>query len=141
MSDEEEQDRYADLTPEEQLQLQTYIEERGFPKMEEKAGFFQFFNKVLGIPDTKKAGNLDPNELLAVRLFNQAALYCYNMGFTEVGKYLEKEAEIVLSTSLSHKGFLIRSAITQRRELTSKSGKRDRKTGLFQKKEGGRENE
>jgi hypothetical protein len=98
----------------------------GYPKKQESVGIFNFFNKILRAKDTTKGAYLSEEEVRAVRIFQSTALYADKMGLGEVAKYLENEAEIILGSSLSKGGFLIESAISQRRKLEA-STKQEKK--------------
>lgn len=108
-------DKQDNLTPEEQQQLMTYMS-MNYPKPEEKTGIFHFFNKILGLKDTSKAGNLDTDELNSIRALKRAKLYSDKMGLNEVSEYLEERSEIILATSLSKDMSLIKAAITSKKE-------------------------
>jgi len=124
-----------DLTPQELEQLKDMLG-ISYPKGEEKVGIFHFFNEVLKTGDTSKVSNLDDKtELPSVRLLQSTALYSEEMGLTLVADYLRKEAEIVLATADSKKGFLIQQIVTQKKELKTKSGDTRGKKGWFKKKE------
>ncbi len=106
-----------DLTEQEKQELQTYLG-MNYPQQEEKVGIFHFLNKILGLGDTSKAANLDIEELNAVRSLQRAQLY--NEAMTDpkitLNSYLQRRAEIVLSTSLSKEAALIKAAITTKKE-------------------------
>ena len=107
------------LTPEETEELSKLL--TNVPQKDEKHGVFIFFDKVLKTLDTKKAAYLKQDELQSVRAYNSAALYAEEMGLNKVKDYINKEAEIILATSLSKDGFLIKSVITQKKEMTAKA--------------------
>ena len=121
----------GDLSPEEEEQLRAAL---GYPKVEEKTGLFQFFNEVLKSKDTSKVSNLDDNELSAVRILKDTASYAEIMGVKGVGGFFSGEAETILATADSHKGFLIKAVGTQRRESRVRGEKLPKK-GWFGKKE------
>jgi len=106
-----------ELTEQEKIEFQNYLG-MNYPQQEEKVGIFHFFNKILGLSDTSKAGNLDIEELNAVRSLQRAKLYNEAMNDPKmtVDSYLQKRAEIVLSTSLSKDMGLIKAAITTKKE-------------------------
>lgn len=124
-----------ELTPEEQQELASALG-LGFPKSSEKQNIFAFFNKVLSTEDSTKVANLSEEELASVRTWKSAALYAEMMAFEKITKYLNREAEIILATSDSKKGFLITSAITQKRQFEAQTKLKTRgKKRWFQKKE------
>jgi hypothetical protein len=104
-----------------------------FPMPEEKQGIFQFFNKVIETDDTSKVGNLNEHELEAVRLYQGLALYANTMGLDIVADHMVNEGEVMLSTSDSKTGFLIRSVITSRKEWKGSEGEKKEKKGWFGK--------
>lgn len=111
------------LTAEEKATLASYMN-MNYPKPEEKTGIYHFFNKVLGLKDSSKVGNLDPEELNSVRSLKRAELYSEEMGLDLVKDYLQKRAETIVSTSLSKNMALIKAIIT-----TKKESKTSLKTG------------
>ena len=123
-----------DLSVEEQEELQKYL--ANIPQKEEKLGVFSFFNKVLKGKDTSKSSYLDKDELHSIRTYQSAALYADEMNLKDVGTYLKKEAEIVLSTSLGKEGFLIKQIVTQKKEITAKTVSEKKKKWLSKKEEG-----
>jgi hypothetical protein len=126
-------DETEELTPDEIEELNKYLST--VPKKEEKAGIFSFFQRVFKAKDTSKAGFVDEQELFSARTYQSAALYADEMNLKEVGKYLRNEGEIVLATSLSKTGFLIKAIITQKRELTAKTAAEKKKRWLGKKEE------
>ncbi len=123
-----------DLSPEEQAELQKYLS--NIPQKEEKLGVFSFFDKVFKAKDTSKGSYLDKDELYSIRTYQSAALYAEEMNLKLVGNYLKKEAEIIAATSLGKDGFLIKSIITQKREITAKAVSEKKKKWLAKKTEG-----
>ena len=123
-----------ELSPEEQEELQKYL--ANIPQKEEKLGVFSFFNKVLKGKDTSKSSYLSQEELFSIRTYQSAALYADTMNLKDVGKYLKAEAEITLSTSLGKDGFLIKSIITQKKEIMAKAVSEKKKKWLSKKTEG-----
>ena len=125
-----------DLTPEEKATLASYMGSN-FPKQEEKTGIYHFFNKVLGLKDSSKIGNLDVEELNTVRNLQRAKLYADEMGLDLVKDYLQKRAEIIISTSLSKKMALIQAIITTKKDSKTslKTGEEKQKWSWNKKKE------
>jgi hypothetical protein len=124
-----------ELTQEEQQILANYISQN-YPKPEEKAGVFHFFNKILKIPETIRTGNLNEDELFAVRNLLRAKIFSEEKSMDKVSKYFAKRAEIVTGTSLSRLGFLIQAVITTKKESKAKI-----KTGEDKKKKWGQKEE
>jgi len=126
-----------ELTMEEQEQLaEALSQSSNYPVGKEKDGIFSFFKRVLNIKDSVKVSNLNVEELFSVRTLKSASLYSEIMELDEVSKYIQDEAEIIYCLSADSKeGFLIRSIITQKRELDSQistgGDKRGRKKERF----------
>jgi hypothetical protein len=124
-----------ELSPDEIQELSRYMDK--FPKPEEKHGIFSFFHKILETSDTSKAGNVD-EELNSVRIMQSTALYAKEMNLDLIKDYLNKEAEILLATSLSKKGFLVKALITTKKEMKAyMPSEKKKKSGWFSKKEEG----
>jgi len=105
----------------------------------EEKGIDNFFIEIVKAEDTKKIGNLTEDELgipqLPVRTLLELKEDCELIpSMSSFANSFKNTAEAILSTSLSKEGFLIRSRITQKRELGDKPKKK--KKGLFSKKEG-----
>ena len=124
------------LTEEEKATLASYMN-MNYPKPEEKTGIYHFFNKVLELIKSSKVGNLGVEELNTVRNLQRAELYAEEMGLDLVQDYLQKRGEIILATSLSNKGFLIKSIITTKKESKTKlsTGEEKKKWGWNKNKE------
>ena len=123
-----------DLSVEEQEELQKYL--ANIPQKEEKLGVFSFFNRVLKGKDTKKSSYLDKDELFSVRVYNSTSLYANQMNLKMVADYLKEEGEIIAATSLGKDGFLIKSIITQKKEIMAKAVSEKKKKWLSKKEEG-----
>jgi len=115
------------LTLEEQEELAKVL--GGAPSPEEKHSIFQFFNKILKTGDTKKVSNLDNNELFSVRILLNTADYASLMGLGDITTYLNREAETTLATADSKTGFLIKAAITSRKDVKIGEGTEKKKSG------------
>ena len=125
-----------ELTTAEMEELQKVLS--NVPQKQEKAGVFSFFLKVFKAKDTSKGAFINEDELHSVRTYQSAALYAEEMGLTNVQKFLRAEGEIILGTSLSKEGFLIRQIVTQKREMTAKTVT-EKKKKKWLGKEGGEE--
>ena len=126
-----------ELTPEEEQQLASWLNQQGsYPKPDEKAGMFHFFNKILGTQDTIRVSNLSAEELDAVRNLKRAEIYCDMHKYDKVKEYFRLRSEIITSSALSRMGFLIQAAITTKKETKArlKTGE-DKKTKWMEKKE------
>ena len=132
------------LTPEEMEELEEILGGSGYPKQEEKQNILALFKKVINIEDNTKTANLTEEELglskLSVRSNQEIALYCDSMGMgdlkTQTGfaGYFQKEAQITLGTSLSRLGFLLKLAVTVKKESEIKTKQRSTNKGWFKKK-------
>jgi hypothetical protein len=85
-----------------------------------------------------RTGNLEQSELGTLPIDVRHYLNIANYAESEWGpgnlatEYLNRKAEIILSTSLSKKGFFLNLAVTQRKiNKTMGSPVREEKTGLF----------
>ena len=120
------------LTPEQETELAQYLEQQGYPTPQEKFGLFNFFGKIVKSKTTRKTSFLGEDELNTVRNLERARIFAEEMGYDLVAKYIEKRAEIILGTGLSREGFLIKSAITSKRDSRTsiKTGAEDKKKWL-----------
>lgn len=105
----------------------------------DEKGIDTFFLEIIRTDDTKKVANLSNEELgmpqIPVRAQLELAKDCDKIpSMSSWAKDLRENAEIILATSLSKEGFLIKARITQKKEFLDKEKRRVRK-GLFGKKE------
>jgi hypothetical protein len=136
------EDEDLDLTPEEAEALQQLS--YGYPRPEERENIYNYFKKVITMMDNTKTANLTIDELglvkIPVRTNQEIALYCDAMGMGNIkdakgfAGYFMKEAQILLGTSLSREGFLNKLAVTQKREVESKTRRPVVNKGWFKKK-------
>jgi hypothetical protein len=124
-----------ELTPDELEELERLG--LGYPKQGDKGNLYEFFNKVLKAEDSIKVANLDTEELDAVRFLRNASLFSNVFELDLVSEYFKDKAEVILASSDSKRGFLINTAVTQKRQVGS-----DQKTkssggisGWFKKKD------
>jgi len=129
-----------ELTPEEMETLDQLG--YGYPKQEEKTNILNFFKKVITMGDTTRTANLIDDELgtikLPVRTLLNLSLYCKQMGLNGLASHFEKESQIITNSSLSREGFLDKLAVTQKREMetkTRKSATASQKKNWFKRKE------
>jgi len=87
--------------------------------------------RLLNLKLQEKTSFLGEDELNTVRNLERARIFAEEMGYDLVAKYIEKRAEIILGTGLSREGFLIKSAITSKRDSRTsiKTGAEDKKNG------------
>lgn len=110
-----------ELTPQEEQELMEVLGHGSYPQPKEPAGLIGFFKKILTIGDSTKVGNVDEQELNAIRIKQEAALYAKTMGYDKVGEYMASEAEVILSSSNSKDGFLIKQVNTQKKQFESQT--------------------
>ena len=113
----------------------------GYPKSPTKDSVFKFFRDILDLNDSSKAANLDEHELgklkLAVRHYQDLANYAEMEGIDTLRDYFIRKSEIILSTSLSRKGFLAQLFVTQiKREQKIKKPSEQKKNWYGKKIEG-----
>lgn len=99
-----------------------------------------FMNNVAKAEDTTKVGNLKEEELgtpiLPVRSYKELALFCNKVAKEEAwNDYFRGMSEILTSTSLSKEGFLVKAAITTKKEMADTSPIKKENKGWFKKKE------
>lgn len=109
------------------VEIQTEAQKEAFdesPTYSPKEDLYSFFWKVVKTTDSTKVANLDPKTELG--LLNMTVRDCQNikllaetLGHKGFGNFFGGRAEIILATSASKKGWLLESAITQRK-FTSK---------------------
>lgn len=105
----------------------------------EEKGIDAFFLEIVRTDDTRKVGNLSYEELglpqLPIRTLFELARDCEKIpSMSSFEKDFKENAEMILATSLSKEGFLIKARITQKKEILGRERKRTKK-GLFVKKE------
>lgn len=93
----------------------------GYPEQKQKEGIFTFLNKVLIAKDTIKVGNLDTEELRVVRLLRDASNFSKVFGLDDISQYFLEEGEVILASSDSKNGFLVSTAVTQKKQLETKT--------------------
>jgi len=106
---------------------------------EQKETPVSFFTKVITNDDSSKIGNLSEEELgspqIPVRTSQELGLFCNEVcNEKEFGEYFNKKAEIILSTSLSKEGFLLRQVGTNRKEIADVTPRRKENSGWFKRK-------
>lgn len=109
---------------------------------ESKQTLHSFFSKVIKSSSTTRVGNLDVEELgkpkLPVRTHLELETFCKEIaGDDSFGNYFKKIAEVHSSSSLSKDGFLMKLAVTMKKELADVSPVKRKNSGWFKKKGGG----
>jgi len=106
----------------------------------EEKGLDNFFLEIMRTDNTLKVGNLESDELgkpqIPLRTMLELADDCALIpSMSSFETELRKQSEIILASSLSKMGFLIKARITQKKEFLDKEKKKKVRTGLFGKKE------
>jgi len=122
-----------------ELETQLGLEEKetdGAPQPEKKDSNLILFREIIKANDTTKLGFLRKEELgllpNSVRKYKKMALFADSQNMIDVAQYLEDHAEIILATSLSHKGKLIDTIVTQiKRDIKTQTQPTTVKTGMF----------
>ena len=107
---------------------------------ESKQNMHSFFTNVVKSNDTIKTGNLTQEELgtpkLPVRTYKELELFSRDIADElEWGDYFQKMAEIQTSSSLSKEGFLMKLAVTLKKELADMTPTKKKNKGWFHKKD------
>lgn len=113
------------ITTEEQEQLFKAAESMGmgFPQEEDKTNIFTLFRDFFKSKDSTKIGNLSSEELYAVRLLKNAALFAQKIGYKLIPEYLNLKAENILATSMSKNFEFVKAVQTQKKFLSTESNK------------------
>lgn len=128
------------LNEDEKKVLGEYLEGYGAAVPTDKENIHTFLNKVATSDDTTKTGYLTEDELgiskFSVRSYKSFALLSDKILVNDYFKdYFEKESEIITASSLSKGGFLIKAAITTKKELADTTKKQSVNKGWFKRKE------
>jgi hypothetical protein len=107
------------------------LDDSGFPKQKEQVGIFTFLNKVLKTDDTTKVGNVDKEELRVVRIDKDIASYAAVWNLDGISRYMTQEGEDILASSDSKEGFLVKTAVTQRKQLETRGKDKPAQGGGF----------
>jgi len=121
-----------ELTPQEKKDLKEMFGANLKP--DSKESIVNFFNKILVQEDSIKVSNLDQDELASIRGLRDIANFAGFEGLDVINKFYKKEAEVILGSSVSKEGFLIKQLITQKKEIKSRITAGTAKKGWFTKK-------
>jgi len=107
----------------EQMELQADAQEEVYgtpaPSYEPKDDLYSLFWKVIKITDSSKVGNLDKAELghlnISVRDCQKIALLALQLDHPDFAKFFIGQAEIILATSASKKGWLTELFVSQKK--------------------------
>ncbi len=107
---------------------------------DEGRGIDNFFLEIIRTDNSKKVGNLTEDELglpkLPIRTLSELENDCNLIpSMSSFAKHFKKHSEDILATSLSKDGFLIKARITQKKELLGNDKQKQKRRGLFGKKE------
>lgn len=123
------------LTPDQEMAK--YLMDSGaYTVPEEKYNVHLFLHRAATAEDTTKVGNLIDLEVgqpkYSVRSLQEFALISSDIIDNDTYKeYFRKWAEIVLATSLSREGFLVKQATTTTRQIADITKKRKQNRGWF----------
>lgn len=105
-----------------------YLEDNS-PTYSKPDDLYSLFWKTIQIKDSSKVGNLDKVELgmlsMSVRDCQNIALVSKTLGHKDFAKWMESQAQIILKTSSSKKGWLTELFVTAKRYAS-----KERKLGL-----------
>ena len=103
----------------------------GYPQDKPKDSIFNFFKYLIGRGDSKKIGNLSKVELgpplSSVRGLYSISLFSDVLGLAQVRNFYNMEAENILATSTSFKGFYPQLFVTDIRKIGRIKPKEDKK--------------
>lgn len=110
------------LTPEEVEALEQALS-KNYPLPTDREGLYNFLKKVMSAKreDLSKVANLEDAEVFACYFRRQAASYGRLMGFSSSADWIDSQTDSFLSLSDSKTGFLLDKAITQRKEIATRS--------------------
>ena len=106
----------------------------------EERGIDNFFLEIIRNDDSLKLGNLTQDEIglsqLPIRTLIELANDCEDIpSMSSFVKDFRKQAQIMIESSLSKEGFLIKARITQKKELLDTDKRKRKRKGLFGKVE------
>jgi len=83
---------------------------------------YTWFWKIVKLQDSTKVANVEDREIgqapLTIRGIKRVALVAEQLGNNKLAEYFNKEAEIILATSMSRKGWLVEQSISQKKSTT-----------------------
>jgi len=117
---DEEQIEKLGLTEEQQEDRIDEAEEYpDFPMPREEGNVFSLFKRVLKLKDNSKVGNLDTRELgmlnYTVRDSQMINVLAEKLGYPKLGLFFGQQAEVVLRTSASKKGWFTELFVSQKK--------------------------
>jgi len=107
---------------EEEAERSGYVPD--YVNQEEQGNLFSLFKRVLKLPDNTKVANLGPMELgdlrISVRDCKRIALLAEKLGHLTFANFFHDQAEIILRTSASKKGWFVNLFVTSKKFSTSR---------------------
>lgn len=83
---------------------------------------YTWFWKIVKLGDSTKVANVEDKEIgpapLTIRGIKRVALVAEQLGNSKLAEYFNKEAEIILATSMSRRGWLVEQSISQKKSTT-----------------------
>jgi hypothetical protein len=104
-----------------------------YPKEKEKHDVFKFLNDVFKTKDTTQVSNVDTEELRVVRVLKDVSSYAKVWNLNNISEYFKLEGEDVLASADSKDGFLVKTAVTQRKQFETKGKSKPSQGGGFSK--------
>jgi hypothetical protein len=121
---EELEDAQIEDQVEKQVEAQQEVYDDTSPVLKEKDDLYSLFWRVVKTTDSSKVGNLDKTELgmlnISVRDCQKIALLAVTLKHPGFAKFFLKQAEVILATSASKKGWLPELFVSQKK-LTTKA--------------------
>ena len=129
------------MTQEEYEELEERERQQGYSpdyvNQEEPGNLFTLFKKVLKLQDNSKVGNLGQMELgdlmISVRDCKKIALLAEKLGHQTFANFFHDQAEIILQTSASKKGWFVNLFVTSKKFSAAKV----EETNQYQQPQGG----
>jgi len=119
MDPEEEIEDQVEQTVEMQREANEEYDEDNSPTYSKTEDLYSLFWKVLNIKDSSKVGNLERAEMgmldMSVRDCEKIAMTARILGEPEFGKWLDNQAQIILATSSSKKGWFTELFVTAKK--------------------------
>ena len=126
--DEIEQDAedVAEQNIETSMEAQEDYAEENSPSFEKPESLYGLFKEVLVMKDNSKVGNLDNRELGTLNISVRDAKHISNtakeLGEIQFSLWMDSQAEIILKTSSSRRGFLLELFVTAKRFVSKIKG-------------------
>jgi hypothetical protein len=118
-NEEEEQEDLVEKNVELNAEAQEEYAEDNSPTYSKPEDLYSLFWKTIEIEDSSKVGNLDKTELgmldMSVRDCQHIAITARILNEEEFAKWMDKQAQVILKTSASKKGWLTELFVTAKR--------------------------